>query len=344
MIYVSMLILYIALFFVACIVLARSGTLVVKSLTRIAAHYRMSEFLVSFLLVGFATSCPELFVGISAALAGDSSLSLGNLVGANIINLTLAVGLAAVLGRGIDVKTKIGREDAIYTFIILLIPVLLLLDRELSRFDGLILILIFLFDLGHLFYSYQKRLPLFIIRTLNFVRGVSYQEIHRKEMRREKMKRHKGKIVKQFFVFILSLIFLILSAKILVMIGLKLTAAWQLETVIFGLLIVSLGTTLAELTFDIEAVINKKKEMVIGNLFGSLVVNFILILGVVALIKPIVLDFLAWRSFLLAAGMMFLVLGLFIAFIRSKSKLSFREGLILILGYIGFVLVEILIK
>ncbi len=92
--------LYILILIGSCLVLIRSSTWVVRSLTRIAKTLKWSEFLVSFCLMAFATSLPELFVGLSAAFHKIPQLSFGNIIGANILNLTLGIAVAVLVARG----------------------------------------------------------------------------------------------------------------------------------------------------------------------------------------------------------------------------------------------------
>ncbi|MBU4332370.1 sodium:calcium antiporter [Patescibacteria group bacterium] len=340
-----MLIFYTISFLISCYVLARSGAQVVKSLTRIAAHYELSEFLVAFILVSFATTAPELFIGISSAFSKSTSLSLGNLVGANIINITLVIGLAAVLGRGIEIGTRIAQKDVYYTIIMLLIPVLLFIDQTLSRVDGLLLLLIFLLYLVHLFHSYQKRLPVFVIKALNMLRiPINGEQFHQEFETPSGKERTPREIIIESFWLVIAMLLLIVSARIIVYLGIELAGILNLPIVLLGLIIVSIGTTLPELTFGIRAVMAGRKEMILGNLFGSMTINLVFILGVVALLQPIALSFEAFRLFLVSALCMFLVLGLFSVFIRTKSKLSWQEGMVLVMCYVVFVIVVFLMR
>lgn len=339
-----MLVILTILFLAACYVLARSGSLVVKSLTRIAAYYHWSEFLVAFVLVSFATTLPEFFVGISAALNKTPSLSLGNLVGGNIVNLTLVMGLAAVLSRGIKIRSDIAHKDALYTFLIVLIPVILLLDGILSRLEGGFLILVFLIYFFRLFYINQKHFPGFIIRIFNVLKlptgGETFVQEYETPTGEEKSKKE---IFREYIWFGAAVIFLILSAQAIVLLSVHLARGLGLPMVLLGLVIVSIGTTLPELTFGIRAVIAGRKEMILGNLFGAMAVNLALILGVVALIQPVVLGESIYL-FLLSAFLMLGVFLIFTLFIRTKDRLSWQEGLGLILFYLVFVVLEFLVK
>ncbi len=131
----------------ACIVLVRSGGLVVKNLTSISAFFGIPEFTVSFILMAFATSMPELFLGITSALHQEPLLSFGNIIGANIINITLVLGLTAFFVKKLKVESVIAKRGAFYALIVAIFPLLLVFDGRLSRFDGIVLLCIWIFSL-----------------------------------------------------------------------------------------------------------------------------------------------------------------------------------------------------
>jgi len=139
-----MIIANLLLVLMACLVLVGSGELLVKSLKKIAGFLHVSEFVVGFILMAFATSLPELFVGISSAINKKSSLALGNVIGANILNLTLVMGIIILLGNGIKIKNKRTKTDALYMVGLAALPLfLMLIGSSISRIDGVILIAAF---------------------------------------------------------------------------------------------------------------------------------------------------------------------------------------------------------
>lgn len=148
--------LYISIFIGSCAILVRSGAWMIRSLTRIAKYLQVTEFFVAFILMAFATSVPELFVGITSALHGRPELSFGNVIGSNIINLTLAVGVGVMIAKGLKCEGAIIQRSSIYTVVIALLPILLMLDGSISRVDGVVLILALVFYLQRLFYQKER--------------------------------------------------------------------------------------------------------------------------------------------------------------------------------------------
>ena len=132
-------------FIIASTVLAVSAFALTKSLIRIAAFLKLSEFTAAFIIMALSTSLPELFVGITSAINKNPALSLGNVIGANISDLTLVLGFAVIVAKGIKVNRKSIRKDSFFMFLIAILPIILMiLGKGISRLDGVILISVFL--------------------------------------------------------------------------------------------------------------------------------------------------------------------------------------------------------
>ncbi len=313
-----MLIVNLLIFALACIVLVTSGTLLVKTLTKIAAFLKLSEFVVGFIIMAFATSLPELFVGITSALAKNPALSLGNIIGANIIDLTLVVGVVILIGRGIKIESRKTKTDALYMVFIAALPmVLMLIGSSLSRLDGVILLIAFAL--------YARRI-------------LKQRRLFKKEVE-DGIKRPEIIITTVLFIFSLALLFL--SARFVVEYATLLSVDLALPPIIVGLFIISIGTTLPELTFGIRAVLAGHSQMALGDLIGAVVVNSTFVLGIVSIICPITANMLL---FSVSAIFMVVVAFLFATFVESGNKLYIKEGISLIMLYIFFVIIEFYIK
>jgi cation:H+ antiporter len=304
---------YLLWFVVSSLFLVKSADYLIKSLTKIAAYMKLSEFLLGFVIVAIATSLPELFVGITSALNGTPALSLGNVIGANILDITLVVGIAALLSRGIKVESKAIRSNTLYTFIITMMPLLLMADRIISRTDGVILLAIF---------------ALYIINLI--------QQEARFHGKIENGTRNE--IIKSLAVALLSLALLMVSARFAVKYALLIAEGFGLPPILIGILLMSVGTTLPELTFETYAVVKNHGSMALGDLLGSVVVNTSLVLGIVALIHPIQADF---TLFLTSCAFMVVIAFVFMTFVESEKFVSWQEGVALIFLYVLFIIVEI---
>ncbi len=313
-----MLIANLILFLIACLVLVVSGTLLVKSLTKLATYLRISEFIIGFMIMAFATSIPELFVGINAALAKKTSLALGMVIGSNIADLTLVIGIAILLKGGISIESKKTKVDALYMFIIATLPFALMwIGRSISKIDGIILICAFL--------VYARKL---------------YRE--RKVFTKE-FKNHYKRLepILNTILFIASLALLFLASKFVIHYADLLSIDFALPPIIMGLFLIAIGTSLPELVFEAKAVMMGHTEMALGDLIGSVIVNSTLVLGVTALIYPITANLLL---FFTSGLFMLLAAFLFATFVESGDRLYIKEGISLIFLYIFFIILEFYIK
>jgi len=296
-----------------------SGIYLVKSLEKIARFLHISEFSAAFIIMAFATSIPELFVGISSALQGNPALSLGNVIGASIIDLTLITGIFIVLARGIKLDSKRVGKGIYFMFLsILLIIVLYLIGNSLSRIDGVILLLLF---------------------SMNSYRILKKSEKYTAKFNNEKEKTSKK--VKFILIFLISLIVLFISSSYVVKYSHLIALDLNLPEIIIGLFLLSIATTLPELVFGINAVLLKHPEMSIGDQTGTVFTNICLVLGIVAIIKPITVVF---TPFIVSTAFLFLSAFIFIAFIKSGKKLEVFEGVSLIILYLIFVIIQFFMR
>ncbi|MBS3127123.1 hypothetical protein J4228_03080 [Candidatus Woesearchaeota archaeon] len=308
-----MILITLALFLISCTVLVVSGGYLVKLIIRIASYLKLSEFTVAFIIMAFFTSIPELFVGISSALRGNPALSLANVIGSNIVDVTLIIGIAALLGRGIKIKNQFIKKDSLLMFLIALVPLALLIaDQTLSRIDGVILVAIFVMYMGYLIKERRKlKKPVVADNQKNIAIPIS--------------------------LFIVCLSILFLSANFVVEYALQLSLELLLPPLVIGLFLVAIGTSLPELIFETRAVLAKKGDLAVGDAMGSIVCNSTLVLGMTAIISPITASLF---TFLTSAIAMVIVTFLFMMLVRSKKGLSVMGSVLLILLYILFILFE----
>ena len=316
---------YLILIFLLSFILIKATDILIVNFEALSVKTKIRKFALTSLILGLATSLPELFVGLSASFAGKSILSLGNIMGANIANLSLVVGGAALIGGALRVEGVFLKKDVFYAFLAATAPMILLADKVLSRIDGLILLTLYVFYQIVIFSEKKHR--------QEFKKTQEMGVIHRliRKMNHLETKKEIGWIL-------LSIIILLFSADFLVKVAMKLAVVLNLPLILIGLLIVSVGTTLPELVFGIKASKDKQSSMVFGNLSGSIVANATLIIGLVALISPIRIQ--AFASYLLATMAFVIIFGLFYFFIRTKHRLDRWEGLALLLVYLVFVIME----
>src|SRR3989344_6504107 len=305
-------------FALSFLVLAFSGRILVRSLSNIAHFLRISDYAASFILMGFATSIPEFFVALSSGINGTPVLSFGNIIGANILNVTLLLGIIALISGGIANRDQSIKTDAWIIFVIAAMPLFLIFDGNLDRPDGLILIL--------LYFWYLERL---VARQKILGRALSYFNGNFRGARW---------IFKEAGFFILGIILLLAASGFIVKESQELAKTLDLNLGIFGILIVALGTTVPELTFGLRSVLHKHEQMTLGNAIGSIAVNSTLILGLLALISPFSIEFSL--NLKLSIAVLIISLWLFNIFLTNdRPKITRKEGLVLLIVYFVFVII-----
>jgi cation:H+ antiporter len=330
-----MLFVYIGVFVASCALLAIAGDWLVKALNRIARFLGWKEFVISFFLMSFATSLPELFVGISSAVRGIPELSFGNIIGQNIVHFTLSVGICLLFIKELHVESKTVQTSAVFTFFASLLPLVLVFDGSLSRGDGIALILLFLLYAGWLFSKKE-----YFSMTYGHA-GAHTESDHENGNSVGHISgviTRARQLFRDFGLFLAGGVLLVAAAFGIVRSSEFFAGFFAFPIVLVGVLIVSIGTALPETYFSVAAARRGKGWMLVGNLLGATAVSSSLVLGIVAIIRPIVIadpsPFFINRIFLFASAIFFLL------FLRTGRKIGKVEGVLLLALYVLFVIFE----
>lgn len=304
------------LFLVFLAVLIKSADFAIKYSSRIAKILLFPEFIVSFFIVAIISTLPESTISIISALKGNPELGFGTLIGSNVADLTLVFGIVALFSlRGIKIESKILRNNLFY-LILLFFPLILGIDGKFSRIDGLILVLI-----GLLFF-YKLYLD-------------------SKRFRKKFNHTPKDSFFKSLIFLIISLAILITSAFFTVKFAVNFANDLHLPSVLIGITIIAIGTCLPELIFSIKAVKRNHDELALGDLLGTVITDATIILGAVALISPFSYNI----TNIYVLGVSMFLAGIFvIIFMKTDRLLNKTEGIILILLYILFLIVEFFVN
>jgi cation:H+ antiporter len=316
-------ILYALVFIASCLAFYFSGELIVKSLIKIAKFLGWKEFVVSFLVMAFIGSLLNLFVGISSALHGIPQLSFGDVIGGNVVDLTLSIALAALFAKdGIPAKSKTVHQTLLFTIIAAALPVLLIWDGTLSRMDGLLMILLFFVYIAWLF-SKKERFTQTCEDTAPITQSFKAS-------------------FSGLFKIGLSLIIFAAAAEGIVRSARYFADTFNWPLIMIGLFIVGLGNCTPEIFFAISAARKRMEWMVLGDLMGTIVAPATLVLGIVSLISPIqISDF---SPFGVARIFLFAAIFFFFLFIKNDSRISKKEAMVLLFIYISFILTELFVR
>ena len=286
----------------------------------IARRYHISEYIIGATIVGMGTSMPELLVSVISGVEGHPEIAIGNVVGSNIFNVFLILGVTALMMPISYTRENIRRDIPTNIIVSLLVMALCALgifvrgEYGLGRFDGFILLVCFAF---YLWYNLKAE---------------------HKSGSTEEESEVKGRY-KSMTVCVLSILFglggLILGGDMFVDSASVIAREWGVSEAIIGLTIVAGGTSLPELVSSIIAVAKKKGQMALGNIVGSNIFNLLLILGVSSLIQPLSMGditFIDWSVMVLSAVVLMLASITF-----KRHQLDRADAIILLLIYIAYV-------
>ena len=292
----------------------------ISQFEKLSVDLKIKRLLLASLLIGLSTSLPELFITVSSGLSGEPQVALGDLIGANIANLSWVIGAAAVVGKAIPVVGEYIREDLWITMVLVMTPFLLMIDGGLSRFDGFLLI-----------FGYSLYLTDMVEKGRYRIRQAKISKHIISAHHRLALSAKLGHVIKMG----VALVVLGVSASKLVSVSVDIARGLGASTFWVGLVIVAIGTTLPEVMVSLEAVRRRQASLVLGNILGSVVVNSSLIMGIGAIIKPAVFDDTLSKG--IAGVFIVAVMGLFWMFTRTKHRLDRWEGAVLVGIYLMFV-------
>lgn len=303
---------------VGLVLLIAGGHWLLKSAVALSLKLSIPKIVIGMTVVSFATSAPELIVSIKAALDGSPDLALGNVVGSNIANLGLVLGVTVMLGR-IEVRKSFYTTDwPVMMTASLLFVGFIYFDGTIQQFEGGVMV-IFLF--------------LFLVYLLRFQKTAVVDELPEDD---EPMPLYKT-------VLFLGIggVALWGGSELLIEGAKNLASSLGVSERVIGITVVSVGTSIPELAASIIAIINKEKAISVGNLIGSNIFNLLAVLGITACITPIdVIDQeLLTRDVFWMLGISFLILPL--VFFPKGLRLGWRDGLILLVSYVTFVYLTI---
>jgi cation:H+ antiporter len=239
------------------------GEYLVKGASSIARHFGLSPIVIGLTIVGFGTSAPELLVSVQAALAGQPAIAIGNILGSNIANILLILGVSAAIAP-LVIPFGILRRDIGFMLLATAAIWVMLLDGQITRLEGSMLILGLVLFLGI---------------------ALKMGKVEPAEASDDDMPLWKS------WAFVLGgLIVLVIGARLLVDSATVMARAFGISEAVIGLTIVAVGTSLPELATSVIAAMRRQTEIAVGNIIGSNIFNIFSILGITALISPIPAD------------------------------------------------------
>lgn len=310
----------IVLFVIGLVILLKGSDWFVDSSAFFAHHLKISEIVIGLTLVSIGTSLPELATNIYASISDQGEIALGNVVGSNITNIALIMGLGCVLKRDLPVpKTLLKRDGALMlvSFIIFFLMAVTSSGEKfniLDRFDGLILLIFFVAYCALLF------------KNKNVLENAAAVE---EESEAQKIK----SISFAISYFILGLVMIFVGAKLSVDTVVVTAEKLNISKEIISATVIAFGTSVPELAVTITSIAKKKNDLALGNIIGSCIFNLILVMGVAATITPIVVTSEMLNVLL---PLMILTGFILLIFMKTGNRLVRAEGVCLLAIYLIF--------
>ncbi len=262
------------IFLAAMSALIYGADFIIKESERIALHFKISHFVIGATLVAFGTSLPEMAASMMASSAGKSDMAVANVVGSVIFNISLVLGIVFLIAKKMNPKRNLFAKDSAWVIIPVVIFFIMTQDGEISRVDGALFLLLMVSYLYFLFTDSKEDLE---------------NEID------DSLSKEKFNWTKSIILLSIGFVLTIGGASFVIDSGSNIARIFGISEWIIGIFLISLGTSLPELVVSLVAIKKGHAEMSIGNIIGSNVANFSMVLGAASLINPLTVDLVATK-------------------------------------------------
>jgi cation:H+ antiporter len=311
--------LYIIFLVIGFILLIKGADFLVDGASSVARNFNISDLVIGLTVVAFGTSTPELFVNISASLGGNSEIAVGNILGSNISNILLILGISSIIYPLSVTRGTVWKEIPFSLLAVIVLGVFAndrFIDGApssvLTRIDGLVLLMFFI---------------IFIYYTAGIAIRIEGMEEH--------VPVRKYSITRSIIMVVIGLIGLILGGNWIVKGSVYSAAMLGMSESLIGLTIVAVGTSLPELATSAMAAYRKNTEIAIGNVVGSNIFNIFFVLGISSLIRP--LTFHSKSNIDIGMVIIATLFLFFSMFTGKKHSLDRWEGVLFIVVYCGYI-------
>lgn len=293
------------IFMISMAALTYGANFVINESERIALHYNISHFVIGATLVALGTSLPEMAASVAASLSGKSDLAVSNVVGSTIYNIALVLGLVFVIAKGGMIpKRDMFAKDSAWALFPILVFLIMAFDGDISAFEGFLFLLMML---------------AYVMFLASDAKGLA-EEID------EELIKEKFDWKKTIILLFIGFVFLVVGANYTIESASNIARSLGVSEWLIGLLLVALGTSLPELVVSIAAALKKNTDMIIGNIIGSNVANFTIVLGSAAMVNTLKVDMIANLFDIMAA----LILTFMLVFITANKLYNKSAGIVLL--------------
>lgn len=297
--------------FVSLAIVMKAADLLIKGAVGFAQKFGLSETVTGLLIIGIGTSLPEFIAALMGSGLEDAGIIFGTVLGSAVVTVNLVLGIEAVVAKKLPMESKALGISKYFIPAFMALPILLILDGNLSRLDGFFL------------------LGVYFIHILL---------IWRREGSHSHLKNIRLKIVwKDMFIYLGAFAALLLGARFLVSSAITSSAILDIPSYIVALFVIGIGASIGDLTIDLKSILTGHAKLAIGDLLSGLVTEMLLILGIVALIHPVSI---AVKPLLISAA--FSILPLTITLFVAKRYVTRFHGVLHILLFAAFTIVQLI--
>ncbi|HIP28972.1 MAG TPA: calcium/sodium antiporter [Sulfurovum sp.] len=295
------------IFIVAMGVLIWGADLLIEQSESIALKFHIPEFIIGATLVALGTSLPEMAASIAASMDGKAEIAVSNVIGSNILNITLVLSAVFLIAKTIKPQRDFFSKDSTWALIPVLLFALMILDGTISRFDALLLLLL---------------MGAYLLFLLNDAKGVPVEALEDQD--------DNFSWKKVLPILFVGIALVVVGAHFTVESASSIAKSFGISEWVIGIVMISLGTSLPELTVSVSAALKGKVDMAIGNIIGSNMANTTIVLGAAALVNPLSINVSAY-VFDIAT---MIVATLILVFITANKLYNKSAGisLLIILG------------
>lgn len=296
-------------FIVAMGALVYGADFIIKESERIALHFNISHFVIGATLIAFGTSLPEMAASMMASAEGKSDMAIANVVGSVMFNITLVLGVVFFIAKHMNPKRDLFAKDSAWILMPVIVFMVMIHDGEIGRFDGMLFLLMMAAYLFFLFSDSKEE----------------FEEDIDEELLKEKFNWPKS-----IALLAIGFVFTLGGANFVIESGSNIARLFGVSEWMIGIFLISLGTSLPELVVSIVAIKKGNADMSIGNIIGSNVANFSMVLGGASLLAPlhVNLQISQFDIYMMIGASLALLLIL-------ANKLYNRSGAILLLILLG---------
>lgn len=291
----------ILIFIIAMAALIYGADFIIEQSEKIALHYNISSFVIGATLVALGTSLPEMAVSMSASMKGSADIAVANVIGSTIFNISLVLGVVFLIAKKINPTRDLFAKDSAWSLFPILAFILMGLDGKINFVDGILFLI------------------LMIAYLMFLISDNAIEEID------EDIVKEKFAWGKTSLLLVIGFVFVVAGADFAINSASNIAKSFGVSEWIIGLFLIAFGTSLPELTISVKSALNNNTDLAIGNIIGSNVANFTMVLGVSSLINPLNIDFQA-NFFDIAAAF---IATLMLVFITANKLYNKSAGLAL---------------